>query len=166
MVYGTTRTFTGEGSFCPREFAESVSGYTVDLAVNAYGKVISYDGMDREAWVVENCYKYGYVVRYPSGKEAVTGENYCPWHLRYVGALNAAVMHKNDLCIEEYFDFAKDYTFESPYKFSLDGTTYDIYGAKVSSDGTSVRVPIKGDHKISGNNIDSFVIYAEELDIE
>ena len=44
IVYGTTDTYTGDGSFCPKAFAESKAGYCVDLALNAYGSVILLQG--------------------------------------------------------------------------------------------------------------------------
>ena len=83
IVYGTTDTYTGSGSLCPQYFPESAMGTTVDLALNGYGAAISYDGCDAEGWVVQNCAKYGFIVRYPKNKKDKTSQDYCPWHLRY-----------------------------------------------------------------------------------
>ena len=158
VLYGTTDTFTGTGSCCPRYFQERVTGNTVDLALNGLGAVINYDGGDEEGWVVENCAKYGFIVRYPKGKEAVTGESYCPWHLRYVGKLHAANMSKNDMCLEEYLEFLKGYTFESPYNCEYDGAAYEVYYVPCEGEETSVRVPLNNNYSISGNNTDGFII--------
>ena len=68
VAYGTTDTYTGEGSYCPEAFPDSRSGYTVDLALNGYDSVISYDGADTQGWIDENCWNYGFIVRYPKGK--------------------------------------------------------------------------------------------------
>jgi D-alanyl-D-alanine carboxypeptidase len=69
IVYGTTETYTGDYSYCPKEFSESMSGYCIDLALNAGGTVLSYDGCDAEGWIVENCWRYGFIVRCPDGKK-------------------------------------------------------------------------------------------------
>ncbi len=53
-------------------------------------------------WLTENCYKYGFVLRYPKGKESITGISYEPWHFRYVGKQAAQFMHENNLTLEEF----------------------------------------------------------------
>lgn len=60
-------------------------------------------------WVAENCYKYGFIVRYPKGKDSITGYKYEPWHLRYVGVELATTLHNNGLTIEEYFGITSQY---------------------------------------------------------
>lgn len=50
------------------------------------------------------CADYGFVIRYPKGKEAVTGISYEPWHVRYVGAPHARLMHASRLTLEEYVE--------------------------------------------------------------
>lgn len=53
-------------------------------------------------WVNDHCAEYGFVIRYPKGKEDVTGITYEPWHLRYVGEPHALVMSRCGLTLEEY----------------------------------------------------------------
>ena len=53
-------------------------------------------------WLKDNCYKYGFVIRYPKGKEEVTGISYEPWHYRYVGVEVATYLTENNLTLEEY----------------------------------------------------------------
>ncbi len=55
-------------------------------------------------WVRENAHKYGFIIRYPKGKEEITGYQYEPWHLRYVGVKIATQIYENQLTLEEYFD--------------------------------------------------------------
>ena len=55
------------------------------------------------AWLDNNCYMYGYIVRYPQGKTDITGVNYEPWHFRYVGVEAATFMHDNNLTLEEFY---------------------------------------------------------------
>ena len=51
----------------------------------------------------ENCYKYGFILRYDLGKEQITGYKYEPWHYRYVGTDISEYIYKNNLTFEEYY---------------------------------------------------------------
>lgn len=55
-------------------------------------------------WLEENSYKYGFIIRYPKGKENITGYIHEPWHLRYIGNL-AEFLYKYNLTLEEYYYF-------------------------------------------------------------
>ena len=55
-------------------------------------------------WLAKNSYKYGFILRYPEDKQSITGINYEPWHFRYVGKKAAKFMHKNNLCLEEFYE--------------------------------------------------------------
>jgi D-alanyl-D-alanine carboxypeptidase len=54
-------------------------------------------------WLAKNSYKYGFVLRYPKGKEDQTGYRYEPWHFRYVGKELAAQIHKTGQTLEQFF---------------------------------------------------------------
>lgn len=55
-------------------------------------------------WLAANSYKYGFIVRYPKGKEAVTGFQFEPWHFRYVGPVISSYMHASGIqTLEEVF---------------------------------------------------------------
>ena len=56
-------------------------------------------------WLANNSYKYGFILRYPEDKTAITGIIYEPWHYRYVGKDAAGIMHTNSICLEEYMKF-------------------------------------------------------------
>lgn len=161
LIYGTTDTYTGEGSYCPYAFPESVTGNTIDVAVNVGSSVLTYDGLDVEKWIVENCYKYGYIVRFPENKSEKTGYTYCPWHLRYVGKVHAEVMHELDCCFEEYLEMLDTYTYNRPLYYNMNGSMYYIYTAKSAGQTTKVCVPAQSEYTISGNNTDSFVITSQ-----
>jgi D-alanyl-D-alanine carboxypeptidase len=60
-------------------------------------------------WVAENCYKYGFIVRYPKGKESITGYQYEPWHLRYLGEFLATDVYNSGLCLEEFLGVTSQY---------------------------------------------------------
>ena len=53
-------------------------------------------------WLAQNCYKYGFIIRYPKGKENITGYKYEPWHIRYLGVDIAKDVYESGLCLEEY----------------------------------------------------------------
>lgn len=54
-------------------------------------------------WIKENAHKYGFIIRYPLGKENITKYQYEPWHLRYVGNI-ASYIYNNNLTLEEYLN--------------------------------------------------------------
>lgn len=53
-------------------------------------------------WLAENCYDFGFIIRYPQNKEDKTGYVYEPWHVRYVGNIVASDIKNTGLCLEEY----------------------------------------------------------------
>ena len=53
-------------------------------------------------WLQENCWDYGFIIRYQKDKEEITKIIYEPWHLRYVGVQVAQYMHENNLSLEEF----------------------------------------------------------------
>lgn len=62
-------------------------------------------------WVVHNCHKYGFIIRYPKNKSDITGYMYEPWHLRYVGKELAQKLYNNGdwITLEEYFGIDSTY---------------------------------------------------------
>lgn len=56
-----------------------------------------------QQWLMANCWQYGFVLRYPAGKNDITGVIYEPWHYRYVGKEAAQYIMENGLCLEEYW---------------------------------------------------------------
>ena len=56
-----------------------------------------------QQWLMENCWKYGFILRYPKDTIDVTGIIYEPWHYRYVGKFVAKEIHDTGLTLEEYF---------------------------------------------------------------
>ncbi len=63
-------------------------------------------------WVNDNCYKYGFCIRFPKGKDSYTGYQYESWHLRYVGVELATKLYNNGdwLSLEEYFGITSEYS--------------------------------------------------------
>ena len=59
-------------------------------------------------WLAANAHKYGFIIRYPQGKEHITGYSYEPWHIRYVGDI-AEDIYNSGLTLEEYLGITSSY---------------------------------------------------------
>lgn len=59
-------------------------------------------GTPEAAWLAANCVRYGFIIRYPEGKQHITGFKYEPWHIRYLGVEKAAAVYETGLTLEEY----------------------------------------------------------------
>lgn len=62
-----------------------------------------------QKWLMENCYEYGFVLRYPTNKKEITKINYEPWHYRYVGVENAKFMKEKNYCLEEFIEYLQKF---------------------------------------------------------
>lgn len=60
--------------------------------------------MPTQIWLMENSWRYGWILRYPSEKSHITGIIYEPWHYRYVGKTVARELHELNVCLEEYLE--------------------------------------------------------------
>ncbi len=148
-------------------YSENHTGYAVDFATYSGSTYNNFDGTGEYSWIPENCYKFGYILRYPEGKEEYTLVESQPWHYRYVGAPHAQVMYDYDMCLEEYISYIKNYTIDTGFLLvnSYDGVQYIIYYVPLSdSDTTTIYVPLMDDgvtaypYEISGNNVDGFIV--------
>lgn len=86
------------------------SEHQTGLAIDVEGSNFDYDLFEQSIefdWMKKNAYKYGFILRYPKGKEHITGFKYEPWHYRYVGEKVAKYIYENNLTFEEYFEVAK-----------------------------------------------------------
>lgn len=81
------------------------TGYTFDL--NSLDQSFAYT---REGiWLAEHCAEFGFIIRYPEGKELYTGYIYEPWHIRYIGKEKARIITESGLSLEEYYGITSDY---------------------------------------------------------
>ncbi|MFJ5963120.1 D-alanyl-D-alanine carboxypeptidase family protein [Bacillus sp. NPDC093026] len=89
--------------------SEHQTGLAIDISSKSAGFEISekFGETPDGKWVAKNAYKYGFIIRYPKGKEDITKYEYEPWHLRYVGKEAAKAMHDHDLTFEEYMNKVK-----------------------------------------------------------
>ena len=84
--------------------SEHQTGLAVDIVDLSYQLLD--EGQESTAvqrWLMEHCAEYGFILRYPTDKSAITGVGYEPWHYRYVGKAAQEIMD-GGLCLEEYLD--------------------------------------------------------------
>ena len=76
-------------------------------------------------WLNEHCWEYGFIIRYQKEKEAITGFEAEPWHIRYVGVDHAMYMKEHNLCLEEYIQGIEDGTISLTERTDVDAATPD-----------------------------------------
>lgn len=82
------------------------SEHQTGLSVDVMGSNNDYDQFEKSKefdWMKNNSYKYGFILRYPKGKEYITGFKYEPWHYRYVGKDIASIIYTEGITLEEYY---------------------------------------------------------------
>lgn len=115
------------------------------------------------AWAGENAHNYGFVLRYPEGKEGKFDETISTNTnavFRYVGVAAATYMHQNNQCLEEYLETVKGYSIDNMLNVTAANATYGVYYVPANANGsTSFSVPAdSSQYTISGNNMDGFVV--------
>lgn len=100
--------------------------------------------------------QYGFITRYPRGKEHLTGIAHEPWHFRYIGMPHAMLIEHNGLCLEEYPDFLR----QKPRMLSLaHGRTIQVFYVPCPEEQVEINLP-EGCCQISGDNISGFFVTA------
>lgn len=94
---------------CEETALPGTSEHELGLAVDLVGR--DYQNLDEKQadtgvaiWLEANCHRFGFILRYPEGKEDVTGISYESWHFRYVGVEVATFIMENEITLEEYLD--------------------------------------------------------------
>lgn len=111
------------------------------------------------SWIDEHAADYGFIVRFPDGKDSITGEAPRTQTYRYVGVPHAHYIKEKGLCLEEYIDAVKEYNSSKPLEINVDSKLYHVYYVPASSGGnTDVPVPLNKTYTVSGNNADGFIV--------
>lgn len=129
------------------------------------------------SWVSSHCTEYGYILRYPAEKAEITGIGHEQWHFRYVGLPHAYAVNALDMCLEEYIEYLRAYTFDAKLlHISEDRMLTDVAAADANtvnggwfvyyvpkSDGGTTDITLLdgdrfSDYEISGNNADGFIV--------
>lgn len=136
----------------PAGYSEHNSGLSLDVGSN----LTKMDRAPEGKWIEKNAWKYGFILRYPSDKTDVTGIQYEPWHIRYVGLPHSAIIQEMNLVLEEYVDYLKE---EESVSVSIDGQKYTISYYPISQNGTiDVEIPVDEHYEISGDNIGGVIV--------
>src|SRR5690554_5324282 len=90
----------------PPGHSEHQTGLALDITGPGVGYNLIQDFHETEEgkWIKENAADFGFIIRYPEGKEYITGYQYEPWHIRYVGDIHAWIITKFGITLEEYID--------------------------------------------------------------
>ena len=135
-------------------------GCELKYSVSSGGSSASYDLSNDPAyaWIVENCHKYGFIVRYPADKVEKTEIEDYESYFRYVGVAHATYMKNKGLCLEEYIETLHTYTAKNPLKISgADGKSYEVYYVAVEGSAT-VSYPTNYAYSFSGTNEGGVVV--------
>lgn len=99
--------------------------------------------------------QYGFILRYPHGKELITKISHEPWHFRYVGIPHAEIILKNGFVLEEYIEFLKQFTYpDKPFFYQSAEVTFEISYLTAGNYSLESNEPFS----VSGNNRDGFII--------
>lgn len=87
-------------------FSEHQTGLAMDISSHSANLNLleSFAATNEGKWLAENAHRFGFILRYPKGKETITGYQYEPWHFRYVGEKAAKIIFEKKLSLEEYFN--------------------------------------------------------------
>lgn len=89
-------------------YNENQTGLAVTISAANVKSESSFSSTEQYNWLIKNCIKYGFILRYPEDKTTSTGMEYNPCHFRYVGTDNAVQMRKYSMCLEEYVSYISE----------------------------------------------------------
>lgn len=158
-VHSAYRSYEDQKNYSTKQgHSDFHTGLLFELVINK-DKNASIGSDASYKWIYENAHKYGFVMRYPTAKQAQTGISYeFDNALRYVGVAHATYMYQNNLCLEEYVELLKTKTPDAPLKI---GSNYEVYYVKANEDQTkttSVSVPSRYTYEVSGDNAGGFIV--------
>jgi zinc D-Ala-D-Ala carboxypeptidase len=140
----------GEDYALPAGYSEHNLGLSLDVGST---EDHMYEAAEGE-WIEKNAWKYGFILRYPKDKTEVTGIQYEPWHIRYVGLPHSAIMKEKNFALEEYLNYLKK---EKNISVRYKDSDYTINYYPVTQSRT-IDVSKDNNYEISGNNMDGVIV--------
>ncbi|WP_088043386.1 VanY-A/VanY-F/VanY-M family D-Ala-D-Ala carboxypeptidase [Bacillus sp. EAC] len=140
----------GSAYALPAGYSEHNLGLSLDVGSTQMKMAEAPEGK----WIEKNAWKYGFILRYPKDKTDVTGIQYEPWHIRYVGLPHSAVMKEKNFALEEYLEYLKK---EKHISVRYNGKKYTITYYPISQRKT-INVQGNSQYEISGNNMDGVIV--------
>lgn len=101
--------------------------------------------------------RYGFILRYPAGKENITGISHEPWHFRYVGYPHSEIMEEKGMVLEEYLDFLKAQP-EGRFTWQRDGRPVEIRYIPAGETAVKAEIPDECLYQVSGDNREGFIL--------
>ena len=90
-------------------YSEHQTGLSLDIYSKQNTNQKTFKDSETAKWLFANAHLYGFILRYPEGKEDITGYNYEAWHYRYVGIDTATKIYEKNITFEEYYAYYLDY---------------------------------------------------------
>lgn len=160
--------------------SEHQTGLAIDVAeyseqIDFICPEFSYEGIAMKFREIAT--EYGFIERYPKGKEEITGIAHEPWHFRYVGVPHARIMTMLSMTLEEYVAYLKRFPYEQSADRNQDGSfhlneglvyqygysEYHIYSVKAEENRTMISLPSDCEFELSGNNVDGFILTVKKV---
>ncbi|WP_040205730.1 VanY-A/VanY-F/VanY-M family D-Ala-D-Ala carboxypeptidase [Neobacillus jeddahensis] len=134
----------------PAGFSEHNLGLSLDVG----STLMKMNQAPEGKWIEKNAWAYGFILRYPQDKTAITGIQYEPWHIRYVGLPHSAIMHEKNFALEEYLDYLKR---EKSISVNFNGKSYLVSYYPLSQ-LKDIKIPKDRHYEVSGDNMDGIIV--------
>ncbi|WP_099156730.1 VanY-A/VanY-F/VanY-M family D-Ala-D-Ala carboxypeptidase [Virgibacillus ndiopensis] len=138
----------------PAGYSEHNLGLSLDVGSTQMKMAEAPEGK----WIEKNAWKYGFILRYPEDKSDITGIQYEPWHIRYVGLPHSAIMKEKNFVLEEYLDYLKR---KKKVSVEVEGEKYTVFYYPFSENMT-IKIQENHVYEISGNNMDGVIVTVYE----
>ncbi|MBB4823415.1 D-alanyl-D-alanine carboxypeptidase [Sporosarcina luteola] len=140
----------GDDYALPAGYSEHNLGLSLDVGSTQLKMETAPEGK----WIEHNAWKYGFVLRYPQDKTQITGIQYEPWHIRYVGLPHSAVMQENNFVLEEYLEYLKEV---KDITVTIKGIHYTV-SYHYFKQGMTLHLPSNHPYTISGDNVEGIIV--------
>ena len=144
--------------------SEHQTGLAIDLALNREPVDFIRPWFPRDGICGrfrEKMTSYGFVERYPEGKEGITGIAAEPWHFRYVGIPHAAIMERHGFCLEEYIDYLSLFPADGRHlEIEIQNKSFEIFYQKIGPAEASITLSLPSSlpFQVSGTNTGGFAV--------
>ena len=166
LITSAYRTEAEQAALHTSKVGAGFSDHHLALSLALKSKVNNVESaITSDHWIFKNGHEDGFIQRYPEGKEDSTLDPQRYFECaRYVGVPHATYMKENDLCLEEYVELLKGYTYDGTHlSVTAGGTEYEIYYVPATNPAdanavTQLPVPENAEYSYSGNNTDGFIV--------
>lgn len=141
-----------------RALPPGYSEHNLGLSLDVGSTQMRMEDAPEGKWIGKNAWKYGFILRYPKNKTDITGIQYEPWHIRYVGLPHSAIMKEKGLVLEGYLDYLRA---KKKFSAKVKGKKYTVSYYPFSENMT-INIPKNHEYEISGNNIDGVIVTVYE----